>query len=205
MHNDARNNPDDLRMAWQNQPADPVRISLEDIRRKARGMQRHVLRRNLLEYAAGVLVVAAFGVYIFMFPALLARLGCVLIIAATFLVLYTLHQRGSSRTLAADAGASTCLSFHRRELERQRDLLRGVWNWYLLPFVPGIVIFHLGLFQFGMQQPGARQHAGTAAAGIGLSLLVCLGVFAAIGALNRCGAHKLQCEIEALDALGRES
>ena len=195
----------DLRNTWKNQSVEPVRVSLDDIRRKARALQRTVLRRNLLEYAAGVFVVAAFGYYIVIFPATLARIGSVLIIAATFLVLFTLHRRGSSRTLVEDAGMNTCLSFHRRELERQRDLLRGVWNWYLLPFVPGIVIFHLGLFRFGVQRPGGHEHAARFAAGIGLSLLVCLAVFAAIGALNRCGAHKLQSEIEDLDALGRDS
>jgi hypothetical protein len=202
MENEAR---PDLRTAWKNQPVEPVRISLDDIRRKARTLQRQVLRRNLLEYAAGVLVVTVFGGYIILFPAALARIGSVLIIAATLLVLFALHRRGSSRTLMEHAGMITCLSFHRQELERQRDLLRGVWNWYLLPFVPGIVIFHLGLFQFGMARPGAHQHAARFAAGIGLSLLVCLAFFAAIGALNMCGAHRLQSEIEDLDALGRNS
>lgn len=195
----------DLRDTWKNQPVEPVRISLDDIRRKARTLQRRVLRRNFIEYAAGVLVVAAFGYYIVMFPAALARIGSVLIIAATFQVLFTLHRRGSSRTLMEDAGMNTCLSFHRQELERQRDLLRGVWNWYLLPFVPGIVIFHLGLFQFGMQRPGSHEHAARFAAGIGMSLLLCLALFAAVGALNTWVAHRLQGEIEDLDACGRES
>ena len=36
------------------------------------------------------------------------------------------------------------LEFTRSELVRQRHLLRGVWWWYLLPFVPGMLLIHVG-------------------------------------------------------------
>ena len=38
----------------------------------------------------------------------------------------------------------SCLEFHRSELVRQRDLLRSVWWWYLLPFVPGMLLIPVG-------------------------------------------------------------
>jgi hypothetical protein len=41
-------------------------------------------------------------------------------------------------------GVSTCIEFHRRTLERQRDALRGVGSWYLLPLVPGIAVIMIG-------------------------------------------------------------
>jgi hypothetical protein len=31
------------------------------------------------------------------------------------------------------------------QLERQRDLLRSVWSWYLLPFVPALLVLQIGL------------------------------------------------------------
>ena len=32
------------------------------------------------------------------------------------------------------------LQFHRREIVRQRDMLRAVPYWYLLPLVPGMIV-----------------------------------------------------------------
>ena len=65
-------------------------------------------------------------------------------IAGALTVMFELHRRGSARTAPADLGLSTCIDFHRKSLERQRDALRTVWIWYLLPFVPGLAIFEIG-------------------------------------------------------------
>ena len=195
----------DLMNVWKNQPVEPMRISTGDLRRKAHALQYRVFSRNLREYFACMFVVACFGYYISVFTTPLARIGCGLVIAGTLFVAYTLHHRGSSRTLPEEAGLNTYLDFHRRELERQRDLLRSVWTWYLLPFVPGVIVFLLGLFQGAMQLPGAQAHAVRFAIGIGLTFLLCAVVFIAIGALNQWAAGKLQGEIDALEALGKES
>ena len=191
----------DLINAWKNQSVEPARISLADLRSKAGKLRQQVLRRNLMEYAAGALVIACFAYYVWLFPVMLARMGCGFIIAATLFVMYTLHRRGAASAMAENPGMSACIDFHRRELERQRDLLTGVWSWYLLPFVPGLICFHLGLFQFAMQKPGAQEHVVRAVFGIGLSFLLCALVFVAIGSLNMWAARKLQDEIDALDAL----
>jgi hypothetical protein len=42
------------------------------------------------------------------------------------------------------------LDFHRTQLTRQRDLLREVWSWYILPFVPGMLLMLIG---FGVAHP----------------------------------------------------
>ena len=44
-----------------------------------------------------------------------------------------------------DLGLRGSLDFHRVQLERQRDLLRSVWSWALLPFVPGFLVLQIGL------------------------------------------------------------
>ena len=74
--------------------------------------------------------------------------------------------------------------------ERQRDLLRSVWSWYLLPFVPGLLFLHVGFMQ--------AQSASTA------RFIVLGGVAAAAMAgihfLNRYAASRIQERIDRLRA-----
>lgn len=131
--------PENLKSLWQNQSVEPVHMSLEEIRQKAEKFQKRIRNRNLREYAASGVVAGAFGYYLWKFPDL--RLGSALVLAATLYVVYQLHSRGGARPVPMAMGLGTSLDFYRHELERQRDLLRGIWKWYLLPFVPGLIAF----------------------------------------------------------------
>jgi hypothetical protein len=73
------------------------------------------------------------------------RLGAGLVIAATVFVVYQLHKRGTAKSLPADLGLRGSLDFHRVQLERQRELLRSVWSWALLPLMPGFLVLQIGL------------------------------------------------------------
>ena len=165
-------------------------MSLNELRRKAEKFQKRIHNRNLREYAASVLVIAAFGYYIWRFPQL--RLGSGLIIAATLYMMYQLHKRGAAKTVPAALGLGTCLDFHRRELERQRDLSRDVWKWYLLPFVPGLLAF---VAVPAMQVPPDKWLRTVP------FILLCAVVFYGIGRLNQRAARRLQRQIDELDAL----
>jgi hypothetical protein len=199
MPNDAGDNAKSI---WKNQHVEPVHVSLTELRKKAKKFERRVFWRNLREYAASVIVVAGFGFYIWKFPAPMARFGCVLVIAGVLFVVHTLHKRGSSRSLPAELTLCDCLEFHRKELERQRDLLRSVWTWYLLPLVPGLLVFLLGIYQWQMKRPGAQTRFITIH--LGFTAVVCAVVFIAVGQLNQWGARKLQQKIDALNNLERE-
>jgi len=131
-------NPDDLKSLWQNQEVEKVTITIDEIRRRAARFERRIYWRNLREYIAGAVAIA---VLLFQYRYAHGRqiLAVLLMIAGTLLALVQLHRRGSARTVPADAGLRVSLAFHRAELERQRDALRQVWLWYLLPFVPGFV------------------------------------------------------------------
>ena len=187
--------PDDLKNVWQNQTVEANQMSLDELRRKAGKFQKKIRNRNLREYAASVFVIAAFGYYIWRFPPL--RLGAGLIIAATLYVVYQLHTRGAAKTAPAALGLETYRDFHRRELELQRDLLRVVWKWYLLPFVPGLLAFvavpamHLPPDKWLLTVP---------------FILLCAAVFYGIARLNQRAAATLQRQIDELDAIaGAES
>ena len=197
MSNEARN---DMTSVWKNQSLCAIAISPEQVRGRALKLQRRILWRNVGEYLAGIVVVAAFSYYIWLFPSLVVRVGSALVIAGTLFVAHNLHKRGSARSVPADMARRTCVEFHREELVRQRDLVRSAWTWYLLPFVPGVVVFLFGLYRWTMQQPNAPAHAGEIAKAYWVTAAGMACVFAGIGLLNSWAAGKLQREIDALDA-----
>jgi hypothetical protein len=84
------------------------------------------------------------------------------------------------------------LQFHRRELVRQRDLLRSVWLWYIGPFVPGIVVFGMGV--------GSRHGTGT-----WWNALPFLCVFGGVMWANYRAARGLDRQIAELDRMESES
>ena len=186
--------PDDLKNVWQNQTVEANQMSLDEIRRKAGKFQKRIRNRNLREYAASVLVIAAFGYYVWRFPEV--RLGSGLIIAATLYMVYQLHTRGAAKTIPAALGLGTCLDFHRRELELQRDLLRDIWKWYLLPFVPGLLAF--------VAVPVMHLPPGKWLRTVPF-ILLCAVVFYGIGSLNQRAARRLQWQIDELDTMDKES
>lgn len=187
---------------WQNQPTEPPRISPGDLRGKMRRFERKIFWRNLREYVAGAVVLAAFGYYEWRFPAPLSRIGSTLTIVGTLYVMYQLHRRASTRVSPAELGTNSCLEYFRRELERQRDALRAVSSWYLLPFVPGVAFFLAG-----MMANQLKTHPTTllpTMAGFGILALIVAAVFLAIRKLNQRSANKLQIRIDELDGLTRD-
>ena len=181
--------PDDLLRVWQDQPVENTTMPLEEIRRKARQFEKRIRNRNLREYCGAAIAVIAYSYYIFKFSDFLVRAGSVLVIAGTLYVVYQLHKRASVKPLPADLALTASLAFHRRELERQRDLVASVWSWYLAPFVPGLLVFTKGV---------APKH--------GPGFLFALAFFAlgfgAIWWFNRRAAVRLTRQISELDSLG---
>lgn len=177
---------DDLRNLWQNQPHNPLRMTIEEIHMKAAQFQKKIALRNKREYAAAAIVVVAFTGYAIFLPGALIKAGSILTVVAALFVAYRLHQKGSSRPIPAAMALSSSVEFHRTELERQRDLLRSVWLWYLAPFVPGMVLFGLGM--------------GSLSWACGLA-----AIFAGVWWLNARAARKLQAEIDALTVAGTQT
>lgn len=193
---------------WQQGFNEPPRFTPEDLRGRASRFERTVWRRNLREYIAAAVVVGVFAYYVWMFPTVLLRAGCGLIIAGCVYVAYQLHRRASARPAPAEMGFQSCLEFQRSELERQRDALKAVWSWYLLPFIPGMIIFLIGLLQFTIrvtEAAGRHFPVRAAAAGYGLVAACVAVVFVVIWLINQKAARKLQLEIDELDLLTRDS
>lgn len=101
---------------------------------------------------------------------------------ATAVVCYRLRVHGSAASLPSNVGITNSLEFCRAQLGRQRDLLRSVWLWFLLPFVPGFVV---GLAGYARAQPSHRP--ATIVYGV---LVLILGI--GLHVLNHRAAARLQ-------------
>ena len=186
--------PDNLKSLWQKHNVEPVQMSLEQIRQKAEKFQKHIRHRNLREYVAAAFVFAGSVYFIWRFPGLRFAVG--LLLAGTIYVLYQLHTRGAAKRVPERLALDTCLGFHRRVLERQRDLARDVLKWYLLPFVPGL----LAVIAVPLRRQPPEKWIGVLPV-----LLLWAAMFYAIWRLNKRGADKLQRQIDELNSMNRES
>jgi len=181
-------NDRDLQALWQSQSPDGSAIALDEIRQMAQRLEHKVARRNRREYVACGVVVAVFAWQMFTMPSVTLRIGAGLSIAAAIAVAYMLHLWGTARTPPSDLALTSALEFHRLQLERQRDLLRSVWWWYLLPFAPGVLVLEIGQ---ALAQPERRSHI------IALSVVMML-IPVCIYALNRRAAARIQRRIDRL-------
>jgi hypothetical protein len=201
------NSRSSIEKLWQGQATDSQKIAAQVLRRKMQKFERRIVWRNLREYVAGAIVAIAFAYYTYRFPMLLVRIGCVLVIVGAVYVLYELHRRASAEPAPAEMAMSSCVEFQLRQLERQRDALRAVWSWYLLPFLPGMCVFLLGIFQFAMRTANAAGQPFSTTVAVSFFCLVSAGVavvFFAVWKLNQWAAKKLQMQIDELNTLMRD-
>jgi hypothetical protein len=184
---------DDLRDIWQSQEVEEMKMSFEELRAKASKFQKRIRWRNLREQVACGVVIISFAAMGLKVPATVPRVSFGLIIAGAIYVAWHIQVWGMALALPADLGRASCLEFHRRELERQRDLLRNVWKWYLGPLVPGLALFVIwGI----VVAPPERRWFPVAFA------IFSAASFGLIGWLNRHAARRLDRQIEELDSYG---
>ena len=169
-------------------------MTLTEIREKARKFQRKILFRNLREYAAIAVVVVFFGFGMGKYPPWM-RAGAGLCIAGGLYVAYQLHPKGLGEERGGGSGPGKRLEFHRRELERQRDLVRGVWAWYLGPLIPGLALMVVAA---GIANPGHLKHVWRF---VGLYSFAVGLLFYFVARLNLRAARRLQRRIDELDAM----
>lgn len=165
-------------------------MSVEEIRVEAQRLHDRWRRRNIREYIAATITALIFLLEILFinFP-LPIRVALVLFILGVPVFVYRLRKRAAPRALPANLGSS-CLDFHRRELERQRDALRGFRSLVLPPFLPGglVLIISMAL--------GPRQPQGLIMALIVTAFFALMGTFFA--RLNQRAARRLQHKIDEL-------
>jgi uncharacterized membrane protein YecN with MAPEG domain len=191
----------DAKTIWQNQETEGTTVTLQDIRRRAAKFQKRIRNRNLREYIASAVVIAAFAFVAWNMTGWMIKLGGVLTVAATIFTVWQLHRRGRAQAVPDGATAAGLLAFHREELVRQRETVRTVWLWYLLPFLPGMALLMLGRY-LQVHAPG-RSIAADHMVIVFTSIIMAL-VFVIILLLNLWGAARLQNRIHELDRMRAE-
>jgi hypothetical protein len=131
---------DELQTLWQQQEVPPMKIDIEQLRRRSTRLYSCVNARNLRETVAGGLAGALLAWTTIGEHDPVRLSSSLLLIAGMIYVMFHLWRHGRAAALPADLGALDAVSFHRRELLHQRDLLSGVFWWYLAPFLPGLVL-----------------------------------------------------------------
>lgn len=177
---------------WQSQPVEGATMSADAIRLRAGKLERSISRMNLREYIASALAVAAFAYLFATAHNTPFRITWALWTVSMIFLAVQLYRKASPKTMPADMGQSSCLDFFRSELERNRDLLKSVWAWYLGPMVPGFIAYN-----FAYLMTIHRPHAWI---GLAVTDVIFAATFIGVWQLNARAARCLQRSIDELTA-----
>ena len=182
---------DMIKAAWQAQPLEAPRISLELVQHHVGKLNKDLREQELLMYfgLAIMIGILPFGLMkdstgILWTGALLALLG------AGYLVL-EIRRRGSKIDQASDILQT--LDAYRFELERRRDYYRHSWRWSIWPMIPSLLVFLVGGALYG-KRPNAVEHS------------IWMGGFAVVLILlatwdHRRKGHAYQKELDAFETM----
>jgi hypothetical protein len=167
-------------------------LTLENVDEQARAFQRGVRWRNARESAAAIalLVFNSYRVLTSSLDSPAAWIEPALLVAGLAVLLYALHVKGGSHRVPAGLNSRALLHFHRGQIERQRNVLRAVPWWYLLPLAPGMIA-------------GALLKWDPVATPV--ALVIMAAIFYGIARLNAWGARWLDdklAEAQGLDRAG---
>jgi hypothetical protein len=135
---------------------------------------------------------ACYGTFLYFFPGAVQRVGSSLTLAAYLYCTYQFRKGGPVRRVLADPPAATCAAYQ-AELKRLRDF--PLISKLMAPFIPGPAVFMMG---FLVPEQGLWK-------AVGLTAALILSPFMLAIPLYRRNRSTLQREIDALDALMRQS
>jgi uncharacterized membrane protein YfcA len=182
--------PDDMQDLWCNQSREPVRMSADAVRRKARQFEAKTRRGFRISAILMLCSAAGYALFLYLFPAPLQRIGSSLTLAAYLYCAYQFRKRGPVREVLAGPPAATCAAFQ-AELKRLRDF--PFIATLLVPFIPGPAVFMMG---FLVPELGLGKALGMT------TVLIASPFMMAIPLLQR-KRHMLEREIDSLAALMR--
>jgi hypothetical protein len=189
----------DPKKIWLNQPTETPPMTLRLIQQRSRDLRART-RRKLLGTLAGPLATGLF--YAFSakeFPALrqVVQPPLAFALAWSLAGLFFLNRGMWPAVTSGDVGL-TGLQFCRREIERQRDLVRRTLLWSFGPVMLAIGTLILALAMVGTKNRGIFPN--------GLPFLVLVGIWiVAYFIIRLCEQRDLQREIDELSNIEREN
>ncbi len=197
---DDSSRPADPKAVWQGQPREIEPMALETVRRQAVRFQRRRLRLLIQETLAAIVVIMFWGRALVSDAEVLIKVAGGLSIAWAIFYVWQWRRLMSPKRVPDDAVA--CLDFHRGELERQRDVARGIWRWALAPLAPLILLVAVGRW-IGPTPPWRTPWLDHVIIVVGMGFVAETLALMALWTLHR--ADKWQDRIDELDALGSDS
>ena len=188
---------DDLQKLWHADAAagsftDPTRLE-----KRRTGFERTIRRRNLIEYAAGALLlcleVPAFVMFATTGEPLMAG-AMVLMLLGTLWVLWNMYRRASMERRRPE---EDCRSHLVAQYRRQADALRTVPMWYIGPLLPGV----LGVYGTVAFKAIGEVDAWDILTEMGPPFGATLAFFGFVIWLNQRAARSLQRRAEELEAV----
>jgi len=180
--------PDDIPDQWREEPRDPVRMSLDAVRRRARQFEARTRRGFHVMVIMMIGLAAGYSSFLYFFPGTPQRIGASLTLAAYVYCAYQFRRNGPVKRLLAQEPATTSAAF-KAELERLRDF--PLISKLMAPFIPGPAVFVMG---FLIPEMGLWK-------AIGLTALLIASPSILIVPLVRRHRQMLEREIRSLDAL----
>jgi hypothetical protein len=118
----------DPQKIWQNQPTEAIKMSLDEIRRRAHKLQTKARLAAVSQIVMGLVLCVLFARSSARADAVVTRIGWGMLSLWAAYVAYPAYKWIWAGSLAADATLSTSLDFYRRELERSHDYVQHIWR-----------------------------------------------------------------------------
>ena len=167
-------------------------ISLAELRAEIATYESVIRRSVRIEIGACFVVVAVFLLMMWNAGPVIAKIGGAVTCAAAIFIAWFLHRFARVRPIPGSFGFAESIAAYRADLERRRRLATTYVWWYVLPFLCGA-----GLMVVGpqLQRPGGLQ-------GALISVLVLLGIGAALVLLQQMAAQRAQRRMDQLGSAG---
>lgn len=185
----------DIKRLWREEALGSVPPDIASVQERSAAFFRTLVRRNRIEYAAAAVVVFALGIQLRFETSPIIQIGELFLMAAAIYVVWQLRLRASPKAAPIAPTLPEAIDHLRAEFARQRDALLHLWDWYMLPFVPGFALVFIGR----AIAPAAGSSSGRTGGAVAAIVVVLVFVF--VWRVNRAAAHKLGAAIDELDGM----
>ncbi|MDN3645441.1 hypothetical protein QWY75_04360 [Pontixanthobacter aestiaquae] len=169
----------------------------DEFRSKQTMFEKRIRRRNMVEYAAGALVIAVFGWVgwlTFSVGEYFVSTSWFAMIACTVVVLLNLRRVGSPLPHNPEI---SCQAHLRAQMVHQHKAISSVGRWYIGPFIPGMFLVFAAMAELTARTTGWVIALG----GISGPAVFSGGIMLFVAWLNRRAARDLAIRIAELDRL----
>jgi len=142
---------EELKQIWQsaNDKHEAINfqsLNLKDMNQQIKKFEKKIKTRNNREICAAIVVIAVFGYYALLIPSILGKLGAIWTIGYGIWVIYKLKKVEAKQPgFDMEQSIKQQLIEYQKYVKTEQRLLKNVLYWYLLPLLPGMVLFMLGV------------------------------------------------------------